>query len=132
MISMGMYDQIVQEVMQQTNNDLMLLFVLLLATIVTVYISLYRMNLKERKERLKYEAERQSGYVEREKEVIAVIKENTEVNSALKTTLELMSVATNTSIARIHERLDEQSQQLTAQGASISGLQSSLDDLIRK
>ena len=126
------YDQVVQEVLNKTNSELILFFILALVAVVIGFIPLYRMNLKNRREHLAHESTRQDKYIEREKEIIRVITLNTEAITGLKTTLDLMSVSTNTSFVRIHERLDGQSERLLEQSANIARLQTSFEEVIRK
>jgi heme/copper-type cytochrome/quinol oxidase subunit 2 len=124
--------QIVSEVVNKTTSELILFFVLVLVMLIVFFLPLYSMMRKERKERHEQDNIRQDKYIEREKQVIGVITANTQVISGLKTTLEISNTATTSSFARIHDRLDFQSEKMSAQGESIARFQTTLDELIRK
>jgi hypothetical protein len=119
------HQQLMQEIISKTQSELILFFVIVAVVLVMVYIPIYRMMHKERKERLSQENIRQDKYIEREREIIKVITANTEVNAGLKTTLEMMNNDTKTSFSRIHERLDGQS-------TTIASVQTTLGEVVRK
>ena len=125
-------EQLLQEIVKQTNSELILFFIIVSVALVLVFVPIYRMMHKERKERLAHENERQDKYIEREREIIRVITSNTEVMSGLKTTLETMNATTNTSFVRIHERMDAQGITLSEQSVAISRVQTTLEEIVRK
>lgn len=99
--------QIVSEVVQKTNSELILFFVLMIIVLVIFVIPLYRMMLKDRSEKTKQEDIRQDKYIEREKQIIQVITANTEVMAGLKATLETNGVATTASLERISGKITD-------------------------
>ncbi len=114
---MGSETQLLQDIVQKTQSDLIVFFVLVSVVLAVVFIPLYRMMVRAKKERLdaetkreKDEAEaaniRQDKYMERERGIIQVIKDNTEVMASLKATLEKDGQATVSSLERIHSRID--------------------------
>jgi len=118
---MGAAEQeIINAVMQRTNSELILFFILLLVAMVLVWIPLYRIFRKDRIERVKLEHER-------EKQIIYVITANTDVISGLKTTMDIFSSATQTSFSRIHDRIDQLVLKSTEHGKAIARLQASFD-----
>ena len=129
------YDQIVKEVVTRTESEIILFFVILLFILVAAVIPMYRMVLKDRKERLMHENTRQDKYIEREKQVIGVITgvitRNTEVIAELKSTLELSRTSTSDSLARIHDRVDGQYRNCADHGAALARIQSTLDEIVR-
>lgn len=102
--------EILKEVAGKTNSELILFFILLIVAMLIILLPLYRMIMKDRKERIKQEAEssdkRQDKYIEREREIIKVITANTEVMAGLKTTLEKSGTDTTAYVIRIHARID--------------------------
>ena len=125
------YDYLLEEIARQTNSELILFFVVVSVVLVVVFLPFYRMVLKERKERLSQDSLRQDKYIERERQIIAVITSNTEVIAGLKTTLELTTTSTQTSFTRIHDRLDEQSKKISEQGAALTNIQTTLEAIVR-
>jgi hypothetical protein len=108
------YEDLLRDIAQQTNSELILFFIVFLAAMVVVFLPFYLMMGKQRKETREAEKEKRDSYTEREKEIINVIKENSEVNAGLKVTmekyfnlLELINATTNQSFGRIHQRIDE-------------------------
>ena len=75
---------------------------------VVVSISpIYAIIIKDRIAGRKHEAEKQARYLEREKEVIAVVKENSTAISSLTKALENQDSKTTKSIERINDRIDK-------------------------
>ena len=106
-------DKIISEVVQSTQNEFILFFVLIIVALVVFIIPLYGMILKDRKAKLTQEDTRQDKYIEREKQIIEVIKENSAVIAGLKVTLENIGVSTKSALDRVHERIDKQNKELT-------------------
>ena len=134
--------EILNKIVSETKSELILFFVIMTVALVVFLLPVYIMVMKDRREhrvaegkRVTAEAEanntRQDKYIEREKEIIRVITANTEVIAGLKATLEIMSTSTNTSLIRIHERLDTQQGLCTARNADVTKLQSTLDEAAR-
>ena len=134
-----MVREIVYKVIDQTESDLILFFVLISVVIIVVTVPLYGIIIKERNARRKHETNlsqqrmdsdntRQAKYIEREREIIKVITANTEVMSGLKSTLETSNTLTNTSLKRIHDRTDQIFDRL----ATLSQIQSTLDIIVQK
>jgi len=118
-------EQIVNEIIHKTTSELIIFFILVMITLVIVFLPLYRMMVKDRKER-------NVQNFEREKQIMSVITANTEVISRLKTTLDFTSNNTNSSFTRIHDRIDKQSEKQTELGADTARIQSTLDEIVRK
>jgi MFS-type transporter involved in bile tolerance (Atg22 family) len=74
----------VVKVAEKTNNDILLLFVVVAIVILLVAIPFYKIYSKA-------EAEKRTQALEREENILNVIKENTSVNSSIKTLLEANS-----------------------------------------
>ena len=122
---MGATEQeIIKEVMQRTNSELMLFFILLLVAMVVVWIPLYRMMRKDRIERVKLD-------FERERSILDVVTANTDVISELKTTMGIFSKSTNSSFSRIHDRIDQLVSISTVHGNTLARLQATLDEYTR-
>ena len=118
-------EHIINEIIQKTSSELILFFILVIIMLVIVFLPLYRMMIKARKER-------NEQHFEREKQVIGVITANTNVISGLKTTLEFTSSNTSSSFTRIHDRIDKQTEKQTELGADAMRIQSTLDKIVRK
>lgn len=120
--------ELLKELTQKTNSELILFFVLFIIAMVAI-IPLYRMMLKDKKEKLKVEADslntRQDKYIEREREIIKVITANTEVMAGLKTTIENNTTVTSSSIMRIYDKID-------LQGKDVEQIKALLDNLVRE
>jgi len=109
----GLYEAIINA----TGSELNIFFVILSIALLIVVIPLYRMVLKDRKERRKGDAdveavkhdkhlERENKFIERERMIIDVIKENTVAIAKLNVTLENNGEATKATLDRIHTRID--------------------------
>jgi flagellar biosynthesis/type III secretory pathway M-ring protein FliF/YscJ len=120
------YKDAVSAVISKTDSEIILLMVLFLVGLVLVVLPLYRLIIRDRREQretaVKREKEKNDAEIEREKRVIDVIKENTEVMGSVKVLLKTTARDTKTSLVRIHKRIDEQA-------ASVSAVQSSLDEI---
>jgi sensor domain CHASE-containing protein len=117
--------QLLSEVAQRSNSELIYFFIIVAVVLAIVCIPMYRMMLKERKERLIQESIRQERYIEREREIIKVISENSAVIAGLKATFELTGASNHSSFSRVHERLDEIIQHNTT-------VKVTLDEVIRR
>ena len=113
-------DRIITEVVQNTHNEFVLFFALILVALVIFVIPFYGIILKDRKERAKHEGMRQDKYIERERQIIEVIKENSTVIAGLKAALENSGVSTRTALERVHERLDVQGNTFNTVAADIA------------
>ena len=113
------YVRLFEEITKQTNNDLILFFIIVAVVIIIVMFPLYTMVLKDRKHKNQHETDRLTQYMEREKRIIEVITANTTIMAGLKTTLEMTGSTTNTSLTRIHDRVDNQVEVITRIAATI-------------
>jgi cytochrome c oxidase assembly protein Cox11 len=120
------YKDAVSAVIGKTDSEIILLMVLFLIGLVLVVVPLYRLIIRDRREQretaVKREKEKNDAEIEREKRVIDVIKENTEVMGSVKVLLKTTARDTKTSLVRIHKRIDEQA-------TAVSAVQSSLDEI---
>ena len=89
-----------ESVVSATSSELILFFVILFIFLGVALIPLYTLTLRKRKEERTHERER-------EQQIIEVIKENSNVISGLKTTLEITGRATTATLERVHTRIDE-------------------------
>ena len=135
--------QILQDAIQKAESDLIIFFVVLAVVLVVFIIPLYAMIMKDRKERrmtedsrIKTQAEadntRQDKYLERERVIIQVVKENSDVIASLKATLDRDGKTTTASLERIHTRIDKLGDTLVEQSGTISKMQTTLDEVVRK
>ena len=100
-----------------------LFFVIIAVSVTPLYIFVFSDRKNRRKhekdllvhesERRKHDGEKHDKYIEREREIIAVVKENsaaiaglTTVTAGLKYYLETNSADTKLALGRIHERID--------------------------
>lgn len=120
MYSSTYFYRIYEAIVESTGSDLVLFFVILFASITPAYVLIF----KDRKSGRQHDRDKQEIYVEREKEIIGVIKEisesnnemarefsavvaeNTAVISSFKVLLNDQGAASKLAIARIHERID--------------------------
>ena len=93
-------DRIITEVIQNTHNEFLLFFVLIIVAMVICILPLYAMVVKERKAKHKQDTER-------ERQILAVIKENSTVIAGLKVTLDQSGASVNSTVERIHKRIDD-------------------------
>ncbi len=107
-----MESEILSQVTQKTNSELILFFIIFAIILVVFLLPLYGLLLKDKKEKHKAEKEKRDDYMQREKQIIEVIKENSEVIASLKVTLENNSVNTNSSLNRLHDKMDAMSIEL--------------------
>ena len=128
------YDSIVQA----TNSELNLFFVIVAIVLAVVFTPLYTMILRDRKEKRKGDAEsestkhdkhleRESKMIEREKEIIAVVKENSAVIASFKTLLETMQEEKKDGIKRVHDRLDLHGQDIKVMISGIAEINTKQD-----
>jgi hypothetical protein len=127
----GQEQQILEKIAAQTNSELILFFILVVVALVVFMIPMYRMMMKDRADKAERDGTRQDKYIEREKQIIAVITANTEVISGLKAMLEITSAATNSSFTRLHERIDKQCNNCFDHGTLLRGLEASLNEIMR-
>ena len=108
-IPLGAYYQLLEQVATSTESGLILFFVIVAAMMVP----LYWVMLKDRKHTRQHESEKHSKYIEREREIInvireigAVMSENSAVTAELKSLLVNHKVEIKESIRRINDRCD--------------------------
>ena len=101
--------RVYEAIIESTSSELILFFI-----IMAVFISpLYIVMMRDRKYSRKHESEKHNTYLEREREIIAVIKENsaaitanTTVMTGMRAFLEAANADTKHAFARLHERMD--------------------------
>ena len=132
-IAMQYYYQILEQITTGTDSSLILFFVIVAAMLLPLYVLTLRERKNSRKHELemkaelkKYESEKHAKYIEREREIINVVKENTAVISALHEAIKTLvstgdaqSKDIKLSIARVHERIDNAYERID-RGTSIS------------
>jgi len=115
-----MPEQVLQEMVQKTDSSLIMFFVIILIMSVVFYIPLYRMQIKERKERTEIENLRQDKEFERQQQILSVITSSTEATTTLNATMHHVNEAITTaldkidddvikvygSISKLHERIN--------------------------
>ena len=106
---MEYYYQLLENVTTGTDSSLIFFFVIVAGLVLPLYILI----IKDRKYTRQHESEKHDKYIEREKEIIsvmretsAVIAENTVVTAGLKSLLESHGAGIKDGMKRIHERLD--------------------------
>lgn len=115
--------RVYESIVQATSSELILFFIILAVALALVFVTLYTMVLKDRKDRRKGDVdveaikhdkylERESKFIERERLILDVIKENTIAISKLNVTLENNGEATKATLDRIHTRIDDINKQL--------------------
>ena len=120
MYSTSYFYRIYEAIVENTSSDLVLFFVILAVAITPAYVFIF----KDRKSNRQHDKDKQEIYVEREKEIIGVIKEisesnnemarefsavvaeNTAVISSLKVLLNDHGAESKNAMSRIHERID--------------------------
>lgn len=122
---MGNEADIVQKVLAKTNSELIVFFVLVVIVLTVVVMPLYSMISRDRKERTTHEHARQDTLLE-------VISANSDVMAGLKTALETTSASTNSTIGRIHERIDRQNDNQAKQDLALARIQATLDAMLRQ
>lgn len=80
---------VLSQITQKTNSDLIYFFVILAVIILVIGIPLYTLTIKENKAKRQQVLEAATLQAKREEQYIRVIEHNTEVNSQLKTMLEI-------------------------------------------
>ena len=114
------HQRIIAGIVEKTDSDLILFFVLLLLATACVCLPLYKTVKAGRSQRMEHENKRQERMMEREKLIIGVISANSEIIAGLKTTLEMTSANIISSFDRVHDRLDDHGFMLAEQGAALS------------
>ena len=106
----GLYEAIVAA----TDSEVILFFIIVAVVMAVVVAPLYIASIKDRKYSRKHENEKHDKYIEREREIIdvmrdisAVIAENTAVTTTLKGILETHGTEPKQAVERIHERIDQ-------------------------
>lgn len=98
---------------QKTDNDILLLVIVLAIVLLILSIPLYKIMMRANEKKRQQE-------IDREEHIIQVIKENTQVNAGLKTLLETTNA--NCDLCRkeqlerldkVHNRIDSNGNQLT-------------------
>lgn len=121
---------VLSQVTQKTNSDLIYFFVILAVIILAIAIPLYTLTLKENKAkrqqalqesslRAKQALEEAELKAKREDQYIRVIEHNTEVNSQLKTMLEISNTNCIECKYEHQEKLEALGEQLVGLGTKI-------------
>jgi len=111
---------IYESIINATGSELILFFIILAIFFAVITIPLYTMMLKGRKADKVHE-------LEREKQVLDVIKDNSKVMASLTTVLENSGASTKESFDRIHDRIDEQGKVQMTMTADIAQINTKLD-----
>ena len=101
--------QLVSQVIEKTQSELILFMIIIVVALILVALPLYVMVSKDKKLKTEQENVRQDKYIQREAQIIEVIKENSAVIAGLKTTLDSNGTSFVKSLERVHERLNEHS-----------------------
>lgn len=106
---MEYYYRLLEQITVGTDSSLILFFVI----VAGLVLPLYYLILKDRKYSRQHESEKHAKFIEREREIIsvmreisAVIAENTAVTASLKTLLQDHGADVKQAIGRIHGRID--------------------------
>jgi len=133
------------EAIEKAENDIILLFVVLGVFLVIVFVPLYGLILKDRKNQRTIESERKAmefnaanlrhdKYIEREQQIIKAFTEvvtgNSEAISGLKSTLDNSGQATTQSLNRVHERIDEHTKMTQRNTEVLSSIDVKVDKLV--
>ena len=143
---MGNEADVLETIAKNTQSELILFFIIVALLTVPIYVLL----LKNRKHRNQFENERRSQYMEREKEVLKLIANNSDeiknviINNTvamtnntsaiakLETTLERDRREFHQSVVRIHDRIDESFREYATHGKILSHISVKLDEVLRK
>jgi len=87
--------RVYEYIVDATNSDLILFFVIIAVIVVPLYIVVLKGRKTDKQHELK-----------REKQILEVIKENSTVIAGLKVTLDTSNVDTKSTLDRIHTRID--------------------------
>jgi len=131
--------QVYEEIAQTTSSELILFFVL----VAIVVIPLYTMVLRDRKDRREGDAEsesakhdrhleRESQMLERERHILAVIKENTAVIAGLKVTLDNSGDATKTALERINALIGEKGKAINGVAIDLAQIRTGQTEIASK
>lgn len=110
--------RVYESIVDSTSSELILFFVIVAVVLAIVIVPLYTIVMKDRRDRRKGDVEvetvkhnkyleRESKFIERERLILDVIKENTVAISKLNVTLENNGETTKATLERIHIRVDD-------------------------
>ncbi|MDR0490369.1 MAG: hypothetical protein LBH28_03880 [Oscillospiraceae bacterium] len=121
----GESQQIIQEVVEKTGSELILFFALVIVALVVVFVPMYALIRKDRRERAADALEQKKQDMERERSIIGVVKDNTGAITGLNTLLEVSQAAAENSrgelkhsFRRVDERLHATIEKLAGYCAS--------------
>ena len=131
--------RVYENIIQATTSDLIYFFILLSILIAVALVPSYSMLLKYRKDMRKGDAEsegmkhdkqmeRETKLIERERQILEVIKENTAVIAGLKVTLESFGDATRSALERIHTRIDGANAAINEIGTDVAKIKAKLEN----
>ena len=107
---MEYYYNLLENITTGTDSSLIVFFVIVAALV----LPLYGFMLKDRKYTRQHDSDKQAKYIEREREILAVIKENstaiaecTAVIASLKSLIENSGTKHEQAVERIHNRVDD-------------------------
>ena len=109
--------RVYEGIVSATNSELILFFVIL----ALFTVPFYGVVLKGRKAEKQHQREQQQ-------QLIDVIKDNTTVMAGLKVTLDTSKVDTKSTLERIHTRLDEQGNAITAISNDVARINTKFDN----
>lgn len=99
--------QLLEKAVEKTQSELIIFFVILVVAMIVVFLPLYSLVIKDKRQKNTLESNRDNKFIEREKLIIQVITSNTEVMAGLKATLESSGVSTSAAIRLIHKKMSE-------------------------
>ena len=117
---------VLETVVNSTGSDLIMFFVV--AAVIAVPVCIFIHNENKRKD--KREAERHTELLERERQLMDVIAENSKVQAQLKSTLESFGEKTNVSLFRVHDRIDAIAKEMSVMKDSIRDILKNANDIL--
>ena len=124
---------VLEAVISQTGSELIMFFVV--AAVIAIPVCMFIHNENKRKDRR--EAERHKELLEREKQLMDVISENSRVNAQLKTTLETfgeknekIGEKNEKSLDRVHLRIDDNAKEQAAIKDGIKDIRDGIKNIL--
>ena len=97
---------VLKEVTSRTNSELILFFVIVAVVLIILMVPIYRYTINNAREKRKFQNDQNEMQAKRDAEYIKVIQHNSDVNSQLKTMLELNNLNCIQCKAEHQEKLD--------------------------
>jgi len=128
------YTGIYEAIIEATNSELILFFIIIAIVVAVVVAPLYIAMLKERKHARQYERERDERVQVHEREnrqqIIDVVKENSAVIASLKTTLDNNGASVGKALERVHTRLDGQDKVIRENSTDIAQINTKMSNVL--